>query len=299
MGPAITVDGLTKAYGTHSVLGGIGFQVGRGEIFALLGPNGAGKTTTIEILEGFRQRDAGRVEVLGTDPSGASREHRARVGIVLQSGGVEGDLTVGEAVRLAAGCYPFPNDWREVVDLVGLTAARRQRVRTLSGGEQRRLDLALGLIGNPEVLFLDEPTTGFDPEARRHAWRLLDDLRSGGMTIVLTTHYLDEVEALANHLAILHRGRIAAAGTPRQVVGRRPTLIRFRVRPDVAATLVHLDPNVRVTGDRVELRANDPTAAMHALTSWALANGHRLVELEVGQPHLEDVYLELIGRRRG
>jgi ABC-2 type transport system ATP-binding protein len=232
--------------------------------------------------------------VLGRDPADRDQDLRARMGIVLQSSGIYQYLTVRESVAHWAGFYPRPRDVEEVISIVGLEAAAEQRANKLSGGQQRRLDLALGIVGAPEVLFLDEPTTGFDPEARREAWRVIGGLREGGTTIVLTTHYLDEVEALADRLAILREGRIVTSGTPAEVVGKQPTRVRFRVDPGAAAALAHLHPTITIDGQHVELHTDDPTSTVHALTSWALANGHQLVDLQVGRPRLEDVYLALL-----
>src|ERR671915_447888 len=220
MATAIQVDGLRKVYGTTEAVAGISFEVVEGECFALLGPNGAGKTTTLEILEGYRDRSSGSVEVLGVDPAQGGRDLRERIGIVLQSAGIDRELTVGEVVALFGGYYPRPRDPGEVIELVGLGEKRDARCRTLSGGQQRRLDLALGIVGDPDLIFLDEPTTGFDPSARRRSWELIDSLRALGKTILLTTHYMDEAQNLADRVAILAAGRIVAEGSPASLGGR-------------------------------------------------------------------------------
>ena len=276
---AITVRGLRKRYGRLDAVGGVDLRVGRGEVFALLGPNGAGKTTTVEILEGHRVRDAGEVSVLGVDPGTAGRAWRARIGIVLQTVNDAAELTVRETVRHFAGYYPEPRNPDEVVELVGLTDKQGARVRTLSGGQRRRLDVALGVVGRPELVFLDEPTTGFDPEARRQFWELIRMLAQDGTTIVLTTHYLDEAEALADRVAVIAAGVIVAEGTPATLGGR-----------DSAKAIVSwVDGNGRQT----EL-ADDPAQLIHR----RVAAGERLAELTVTQPSLEDIYLQLIGSTR-
>jgi len=274
---AIEVKGLVKRYDDHEAVRGIDFSVRRGEVFGLLGPNGAGKTTTVEILEGHRTRSAGSVAVLGFDPGDRPRELRARVGIVLQSCGVYQNLTVREALDHWAALYPAPRDVGETIALAGLEAVARRRTRTLSGGQQRRLDLALALVGDPELVFLDEPTTGFDPEARRNAWEAVRALRDLGKTVLLTTHYLDEAQALADRVAIIKDGRILAEGAPGEL-GAGAT--RYRVRWRTAA-----EWHERVTGD--------PTALLHALTGEAIARGETLEDLSVTRPSLEEVYLEL------
>jgi ABC-2 type transport system ATP-binding protein len=274
---AIEVHGLRKAYGPREVLHGIDLEIPEGEVFALLGPNGAGKTTTVEILEGYRPRDDGEVRVLGTDPGKPTTEFRARIGIVLQSSAVYPLLTVGEIVELFAGYYPAPRDPADVVTLVGLDEKRDARVRTLSGGQLRRLDLALALVGDPDLIFLDEPTTGFDPAARRHAWETIRDLRALGKTILLTTHYLDEAQELADRLAIIQDGRIVLEGTPRELVAAEGTVeIRYRRN-----------------GDEIVLDTDEPTRVLHELTEEALARGEELEGLQVQRRSLEDVYLEL------
>jgi ABC-2 type transport system ATP-binding protein len=276
--PAIKVHDLHKRYGAYEAVRGIDIEVRRGEVFGLLGPNGAGKTTTVEILEGYRARDAGEVAVLGHDPGRRARELRRRIGIVLQSGGIYSHVTPREALAHWAGFYPSPRSVEEVLGLVGLTAKADARCRTLSGGQLRRLDFALALIGDPELIFLDEPTTGFDPEARRAAWETIRSLRALGKTILLTTHYLDEAQALADRVAIVKDGRILAIGPPRELgVGASHYRIAYR----------------DTHGQLVERETDDPTALLAELTSDALARGERLEELSVGRPSLEDVYLEL------
>jgi ABC-2 type transport system ATP-binding protein len=275
---AIEVRDLRKRYGEHDAVRGIDLTVGRGEVFGLLGPNGAGKTTTVEILEGYRARDGGEVSVLGYDPSGRPRELRRRVGIVLQASGIYSHITPREALRHWAGLYPHPRAVAETLELVGLTDKADARCRTLSGGQLRRLDFALALVGDPELIFLDEPTTGFDPEARRAAWETIRSLRALGKTILLTTHYLDEAQALADRVAIVKDGRILAIGPPRELgVGASHYRVAYR---DGAGRLV-------------ERETDDPTALLHELTAEALARGEKLEELSVGRPSLEDVYLEL------
>jgi ABC-2 type transport system ATP-binding protein len=274
---AIRVTGLRKSYGSREVLHGISFEVRTGEVFALLGPNGAGKTTTVEILEGYRERDDGDVRVLGEDPGRAGSDFRARIGIVLQSSAVYHLLTVREIVELFAGYYPAPRSPAEVVELVGLAGKRDDRVRTLSGGQLRRLDLALALIGDPELVFLDEPTTGFDPAARRQAWETIRDLRSLGKSILLTTHYMEEAQRLADRVAILAGGEIVGTGSPRDLLAAHAAVeIRFRRN-----------------GDEVVIDTEEPTRVLHELTGQALADGVELEGLEVHRRTLEDVYLEL------
>ena len=275
---AIEVEDLRKDYGSHQAVRGISFSVRRGEVFGLLGPNGAGKTTTVEILEGFRDRTHGRVAVLGMDPGPRPVALRERIGIVLQSSGLYRHLTVREAVCHWAGLYHAPRDVEETLALSGLESAAGQRTRTLSGGQQRRLDFALALVGDPELVFLDEPTTGFDPAARRQAWDTVRSLQDLGKTVLLTTHYLDEAQALADRVAIIKDGAILAEGAPGELGS---STRRYRVTWRDADGVPH------------ERETDDPTPLLHELTGAALARGERLGDLCVAQPSLEDVYLEL------
>ncbi len=277
-GHAIEVRDLHKRYGDYEAVRGIDITVERGEVFGLLGPNGAGKTTTVEILEGYRTRTSGEVSVLGQDPASRSIELRRRIGIVLQSGGIYSHITPREALRHWASFYPHPRDVDEVLDLAGLREKADERSRKLSGGQLRRLDFALALVGDPELIFLDEPTTGFDPEARRAAWETVRSLRALGKTILLTTHYLEEAQELADRVAIVKDGRVLAIGPPRELgVGAAHYRVAYR----------------DAGGELVERETDDPTALLHELTGEALARGERLEELSVGRPTLEDVYLEL------
>ena len=279
MAPAVTVKDLSKSYNGIEAVRDVSFEIEAGEVFGLLGPNGAGKTTTVEILEGYRQRDAGQVTVLGVDPAQADESWRERIGIVLQSSAMYVNLTVREHVALFAGYFAAPRDVDDVIDLVGLAEKRLSRVKTLSGGQQRRLDLALGLIGDPEILFLDEPTTGFDPAARRAAWEMIRSLRELGKTVLLTTHYLDEAEQLADRVAVLRQGEIVALGTPRELTSR-PAATEIRYRRD---------------GREVVVETHEPTKTLHELTGEALAAGVELEGLHVLRPSLEDIYLDLTG----
>ena len=296
---AIAVQGLTKSYGSFEALRGIDLEVRRGEVLALLGPNGAGKTTAVEILEGYRARDGGEVSVLGFDPARRDRALRARVGVVLQECAVDPYLTVTEALTQRAFLYAAPRSVTEVVALVGLEEKARARIKVLSGGQQRRLDLGLALIGNPELVFLDEPTTGFDPSARREAWDVVRDLCAEGRTVVLTTHYMDEAQALADTVVVLAAGRIVAAGPPDTLGGRDHgvSTVRFALPDGVALADVPVPAGVApvVRGGSVEFAVAEPTRALHDLTRWALGRGQELVGLSVVRPSLEDVYLDLTG----
>ncbi len=294
---AITVDGLRKSYGSTDAVKGISFEVAEGEVFALLGPNGAGKTTTVEILEGYRGRDGGSVSVLGMDPERGGFRFRARIGIVLQECGIEELLTVAEVVTRQAGYYPAPRPVEEVIDLVGLSDKTRARVRTLSGGQRRRLDLALALVGDPDLIFLDEPTTGFDPAARRNAWDLVKRLCGFGKTIFLTTHYMEEAQYLADRVAVIAAGRLVAQGTPASIGGRDTGSAQIRFTLPDGLPLSTLPLGAALEGGQVLIEAPDPTRALHALTGWALDRGVELQDLSVSRPSLEDVYLELVGRR--
>jgi ABC-2 type transport system ATP-binding protein len=292
---AVVVAGLRKSYGAVQAVRDVSFTVEDGEIFALLGPNGAGKTTTLEILEGFRTRDAGRVEVLGADPGdrATGRVLREQVGLVLQDIAVEPYLTVRETLARNAGYYPAPRDVGEVIGLVGLTGQERRKVRALSGGQQRRLDLALGLIGNPRLLFLDEPTTGFDPNARRDAWQIVRNLRDAGTTIVLTTHYMDEAQALADRVAVMSGGRIVAEGAPSTIGGRDAARARIRFALPDGYTVADLPLPAAAGHGLVTVETAEPTATLHELTGWALRHGTVLDRLTVDRASLEDVYLRL------
>ncbi|WP_101790314.1 ABC transporter ATP-binding protein [Nonomuraea indica] len=294
--PAVVVTGLRKEYGTVKAVDGVSLTVERGEVFALLGPNGAGKTTTVEILEGHRRRDGGEVSVLGFDPATGGRAYRERIGIVLQEAGFEEEFSVAELVRLYAGFYPRPRDPEEVIEQVGLKDKRDARVRTLSGGQRRRLDLALGLVGAPELLFLDEPTTGFDPSARHHAWELIDALRSSGTTILLTTHYMDEAQHLADRVAVLRAGRLVAVGAPDTLIAaERTSVLSFRLpEGTILADLPSLTGHVEAHGAAVSVQTDQPARDMHALTGWALERGTELTSLTLARPSLEDVYLDLV-----
>lgn len=294
---AVTVEGLRKTYGEVVAVDDLSFTIEHGEVFALLGPNGAGKTTTVEILEGHRRRTGGSVDVLGFDPQTGGRAFRERIGIVLQEAGFDDDFTVAELVRLYRGLYPRRLDAGAVIDLVGLTEKAGARVKTLSGGQRRRLDLALGLVGDPDLLFLDEPTTGFDPSARRRAWELIEGLRELGKTVVLTTHYLDEAEHLADRVAVIVKGRLVALGTPAELAARhRTSVVAFRLPAGVPITdLPPLDGALMPEGADWQLTTARPTHALHRLTGWALQRGLEMPALTVRRPTLEDVYLTLIG----
>jgi ABC-2 type transport system ATP-binding protein len=294
---AVQVNGLTKAYGDVLAVRGIDLQIRVGEIFALLGPNGAGKTTTIEILEGYRARDGGTVTVLGFDPGRQRQRLKSRIGIVLQSAGVDRYLTVSETLAMYASYYPRPRPVGEVVEMVGLEHKRDARVIKLSGGQQRRLDVAIALVGNPDLLFLDEPTTGFDPSARREAWEVVKNLAVLGKTVLLTTHYMDEAQHLADRVAVIAAGRIVAEGPPATLGGReraRPQ-VRYRL-PAGTAPPAGLGGPPDADG-RTEFTPGDLTQALSQLSGWAVSQGISLDTLEIIRPSLEDVYLRLTGEQ--
>jgi ABC-2 type transport system ATP-binding protein len=296
----ISVRGLRKSYGELEAVRGIDLEVASTEIFAFLGPNGAGKTTTVEILEGYRARSEGEISVLGADPATAGRDWRQRIGVVLQESRMHPELTVRESLALFAGYYRRPRGVEETISLVGLSEKADDRVARLSGGQQRRLDVALALIGDPELLFLDEPTTGFDPSARRRAWEVVASLRELGKTIFLTTHYMEEAQALADRVAIIARGMIVAEGSPAELSGRGGTVARisFRLpaeigRGELPERVIAAADGESAAPDEVLLRADDPVPVLNELTAWALERRIELGSLEVRQPNLEDVYLEL------
>ncbi len=296
-GSVVVVQGLCKDYGGERAVDDLSFTIEPGEVFALLGPNGAGKTTTVEILEGHRKRTSGTVSVLGADPATGGTAYRGRIGIVLQDAGFDEEFSVRELVTLYAGLYPRHRDVDEVIERVGLADKAGARTKTLSGGQRRRLDLALGLVGDPELLFLDEPTTGFDPSARRRAWDLIASLRGLGTTILLTTHYMEEAEHLADRVAVLQAGRLVALDTPANLVRTEGSdaVIAFvlpeGVRPE------NLPPiglgSVRMHGQQVDIRSSDPIRDLNALTQWAMSEGVGLEGLTMARPTLEDVYLDL------
>jgi ABC-2 type transport system ATP-binding protein len=293
---AIEVRGLRKTYEGFEAVRGIDFSVASGECFGLIGPNGAGKTTTVEILEGHRKRSAGDVSVLGFDPGRGALELKKRVGIVLQSPSVEPYLTVAETIDLFRGYYPAPRPLDEIIDVVDLREQRDQRVRSLSGGQQRRLDVAIGLAGDPELLFLDEPTTGFDPGARRNAWGMIRNLKSLGKTILLTTHYMDEAQNLADRVAIIVGGEIVAEGPPSALIGRQAAATTIRFRPPAVRLPREFAAQATEANGFIEIRTLKPTKTLHKLTSWAIRRKIELEGLAVARPTLEDVYLQLTGQ---
>jgi ABC-2 type transport system ATP-binding protein len=293
---AIQVSGLHKSYGEHEAVRGIDFEVGKGEVFGFLGPNGAGKTTTVEILEGYRERTAGDVSVLGIDPIRATREWRTRIGLVLQECELNPLLTVTETMHLYSSFFPNPRSVHETLDLVGLGNKRDARVGSLSGGQQRRLDVGVGIVGNPELLFLDEPTTGFDPTARRDAWNMIQGLKDLGTTIVLTTHYMEEAQHLADRVVILREGLIVAEGAPDTLGDQlgRETMIRFRTFNGVADRAADaIGATAVVSGNQATIATTDPQRDLYRLLTWAEGEGITLPDLEVRRPSLEDVFLEV------
>ena len=298
MSPAVAVSELVKDYGSFRAVDGVSFEVQQGEVFALLGPNGAGKSTTVEILEGHRSRTSGTVRVLDTDPESAGASFRDRIGIVLQSSGIDPELTVREALEFYGAAYSRPVPTGELIEMVELGEKADARISTLSGGQQRRIDMALGLVGDPDVVFLDEPTTGFDPAARRRGWELVERLASQQRAVLLTTHYLDESETLADRVAVLANGRIVAEGTPAELRARAGSaLIRFSVPDSTEPVSDLLGP---ISGDivgrdrHIEINTDAPTADLAHVTGWATERGLELAGLTVSTPSLEDVYLSLV-----
>jgi ABC-2 type transport system ATP-binding protein len=295
---AIAVQDLRKDYGPLQAVAGVSFTVRSGEVFALLGPNGAGKTTTVEMLEGYRHRSGGSIAVLGFDPETGGRRYRDRIGIVLQEAGFEEEFTVLELVKFFRGMYSRRLGVDAVIDIVGLSDKRDVRVKVLSGGQRRRLDLALGIVGDPDVLFLDEPTTGFDPAARRHAWELVEMLRNAGKTVLLTTHYMDEAEHLADRVGVMVAGRLVTMGTPGEISSRsaRTCTLSFRLPSNVGiGELPELPGALMSRGADWQLRTDAPTLALLRLTSWAQERRLEIPALTVARPSLEDVYLDLVG----
>jgi ABC-2 type transport system ATP-binding protein len=301
--PAISVSGLRKSYGENEAVRSIDFEVSQGEVLGFLGPNGAGKTTTIEILEGYRPRTAGDVSVLGIDPASPTRAWRTRIGLVLQECELNPLLTVEETMKLYASFFPNPRPIDETLRLVGLEDRHGTRVGALSGGQQRRLDVGVGIVGNPELLFLDEPTTGFDPSARRSAWNMIEGLKDLGTTIVLTTHYMEEAQHLADQVVILREGRIVAQGPPASLGDElgRETMISFRLTngltPERVAAAIGRQP--QTSGSLLTLASTEPQHDLRGLLDWAEGEGVQLADLEVRRPSLEDVFLEVTGDRGG
>lgn len=290
----IEVRDLRKSYGDVPAVRGIDLEIDQGEVFALLGPNGAGKSTTVEILEGHRQKTSGSVSVLGYDPTDRAREFRERIGIVLQETAIEEQLTVAEAIDIYGSMYPKRRNTGELIEIVGLEEKTDARIRTLSGGQRRRLELALGIVGDPDLIFLDEPTTGFDPSARRQAWSIVENLASLGKTILLTTHYMDEAQFLANRVAVIARGEIVAQGTPESLGDRQSAKTVISFTAETAEGLPVAGLHVGENG-RMEIRSDDPTRDLYALTGWSLDRRVDLIDLTVARPTLEDIYLELTG----
>jgi ABC-2 type transport system ATP-binding protein len=292
----VEVQDLVKSYGPLDAVAGVDLAIDAGEVFALLGPNGAGKTTAVEILEGHREKSSGSVEVLGYDPQTGGREFRERIGIVLQETAVEPELTVSEVLDVYGDVYPKRRPTGELIELVGLSQKSKSRVKTLSGGQQRRLELALGLVGDPDLIFLDEPTTGFDPSARRQAWSIVENLASLGKTILLTTHYMDEAQFLANRIAVIAAGRIVAEGTPQTLGGRQDAeaTVHFKLPAGISTTDLPVAPTSARDGV-ISITHPSPTRLLHELTGWAIGEGVELEGLSVDRPTLEDIYLQLVG----
>ena len=292
----VSVENLVKNYGDVEAVRGVSFEVEVGEVFAVLGPNGAGKSTTVEILEGYRSKTSGTVSVLGYDPTDRSRAYRERIGIVLQETAVEDSLTVSEAINTYGVMYPNRRDTSELIEIVGLEEKRDARIKSLSGGQRRRLELALGIVGDPDLIFMDEPTTGFDPSARRQAWSIVENLTSLGKTILLTTHYMDEAQFLADRVAVMADGLIVAEGTPESLGGRETaaTVIAFNLDGQSLEGFPASDVDVSENG-RITLRSSTPTRTVHDITGWAVGRNIELLDLSISRPSLEDVYLELTG----